>query len=137
MRFTDVAGRSLRNNAPGSATHSGGPGAFSSRQAETLNSGILLRGSSVRCVSRFALRFPGQWYGRNTVSGRIVLLSQNLAYPPVEVAAGGRHTLQKGRTRTAGSGERAGRDGPVQTGSRYPRHRKPTTEPFRRPTTIQ
>ena len=34
--------------------------AFSMRQAETLYSGILLRGSSVRCVSRLALRRPGQ-----------------------------------------------------------------------------
>ena len=42
------------------------------RQADTLNSGILLRGSSVRCVKRFALRRPGQWYGMKTVSGRIV-----------------------------------------------------------------
>ena len=34
--------------------------AFRIRHADTLNSGILLRGSSVRCVNRFALRFPGQ-----------------------------------------------------------------------------
>src|SRR4029077_9823998 len=40
--------------------------------ADTFYSGILLRGSSVRCVSRFALRSSGQWYGMNTVSGRIV-----------------------------------------------------------------
>ena len=36
------------------------PAAFSMRHAETLNSGILLRGSSVRCVSRLALRPSGQ-----------------------------------------------------------------------------
>ena len=45
------------------AAQSGGPAAFSMRQAETLNSGILLRGSSVRCVSRFALRRPASGTG--------------------------------------------------------------------------
>ena len=42
------------------------------RQAETLYSGILLRGSRVRCVSLLALLSHGQWYGMNTVSGRMV-----------------------------------------------------------------
>ena len=42
-------------NGPG-----GGPAAFSNRHADTLYSGILLLGSSVRCVSRFALRSCGQ-----------------------------------------------------------------------------
>src|SRR5262249_53426432 len=37
------------------------PFAFAIRHAETLNSGILLRGSSVRCVNRLALLAPGQW----------------------------------------------------------------------------
>src|SRR5690348_1671720 len=35
----------------GLVAHSGGCSAFRMRHAETLNSGILLRGSSVRCVS--------------------------------------------------------------------------------------
>ena len=39
---------------------SGGSSAFLSWHADTLNSGILLRGSSVRCVSRFALLLPAQ-----------------------------------------------------------------------------
>src|SRR6516165_4184439 len=43
-----------------SVTHSGGPAAFRNWHADTLNSGILLRGSSVRCVSLLALRPPGQ-----------------------------------------------------------------------------
>ena len=42
------------------ASRSAGRVVFSIRQAETLYSGILLRGSSVRCVSRFAQRRPGQ-----------------------------------------------------------------------------
>src|SRR5437764_11375686 len=39
-----------------------GPGALSIRHADTLYSGILLRGSRVRCVNRLALRPPGRWY---------------------------------------------------------------------------
>ena len=54
------------------AAHSGTRSALRIRHAETLNSGILLRGSSVRCVSLFALCSSAQWYGTNTVSGRIV-----------------------------------------------------------------
>src|SRR5260370_31486137 len=54
------------------SAQSGGPSARRSWHADTLYSGILLRGSSVRCVSRFALRPSGQWYVMNTVSGRIV-----------------------------------------------------------------
>src|SRR5260370_30695999 len=54
------------------SAQSGGPSASRSWHADTLYSGILLRGSSVRCVNRFTLRASGQWYGTNTVSGRIV-----------------------------------------------------------------
>ena len=61
-----------RTSARLGCSPSGGPAAFSIRQADTLNSGILLRGSSVRCVRRLALRSPGQWYGMKTVSGRMV-----------------------------------------------------------------
>src|SRR4029453_1005580 len=46
-----------RWDAPGTAppaAHSGGPSALRRRQADTLYSGILLRGSRVRCVRRFA-----------------------------------------------------------------------------------
>jgi hypothetical protein len=46
---------------------------FSIRHAQTLYSGILEMGSSTRFVSRLADFLPGQWYGTNTVSGRIVL----------------------------------------------------------------
>jgi hypothetical protein len=46
--------------APEDEAHSGGATDFLIWQADTLNSGILLRGSSVRCVNRFALRPPGQ-----------------------------------------------------------------------------
>src|SRR5882762_10476621 len=55
------------------SAQSGGPSASRRWHADTLYSGILLRGSSVRCVNRFALRPSGQWYGMNTVSVRIVL----------------------------------------------------------------
>src|SRR5688572_9611158 len=48
------------------------PPARSRRTAATLNSGIFEIGSTTRCVSWLAARSPGQWYGMNTVSGRIV-----------------------------------------------------------------
>jgi hypothetical protein len=43
------------------------------RTAATLNSGIFEIGSTARLVSWLAALPPGQWYGMNTVSGRIVL----------------------------------------------------------------
>ena len=43
------------------------------RTAATLNSGIFEIGSTARLVSWFAALPPGQWYGMNTVSGRIVV----------------------------------------------------------------
>src|SRR5258708_10372377 len=49
-----------------------GPSASRRSHPDTLHSGILLRGSSVRRVNRFALRPSGQWYGMHTVAGRIV-----------------------------------------------------------------
>ena len=48
------------------------PPARSTRTAATLNSGIFDIGSTARLVSWFAALPPGQWYGMNTVSGRIV-----------------------------------------------------------------
>src|SRR5215831_9310290 len=45
---------------------------LSTRHAQTLYSGIFEIGSSFRFVRRFADFFPGQWYGTNTVSGRMV-----------------------------------------------------------------
>src|SRR5690606_12552283 len=48
------------------------PVARSTRTADTLNSGMFDRGSTARLVSWLAARAPGQWYGMNTVSGRIV-----------------------------------------------------------------
>src|SRR5690606_32644161 len=45
---------------------------FSTRTAETLYSGIFESGSSARLVSWLAACRPGQWYGMNTVSGRMV-----------------------------------------------------------------
>ena len=47
-------------------------GAFDTRTAQTLNSGIFEIGSSARIVQLFADRSSGQWYGMNTVSGRMV-----------------------------------------------------------------
>src|SRR5690606_12004006 len=49
----------------------GGP-TRSTRTADTLYSGIFDSGSRARFVSWLADREPGQWYGMNTVSGRIV-----------------------------------------------------------------
>src|SRR5690606_36276841 len=47
------------------------PSALATRTADTLYSGIFDIGSSARLVSWLAARSPGQWYGMNTVSGRI------------------------------------------------------------------
>jgi hypothetical protein len=43
----------------------------STRQAHTLNSGILEIGSRASTVSALAAIGPAQWYGTNTVSGRM------------------------------------------------------------------
>ena len=51
----------------------GGPSARRTRTAHTLNSGILEIGSCAAMVTRLMLRAPAQWYGTNTVSGRIVV----------------------------------------------------------------
>src|SRR5690606_24761542 len=44
----------------------------SRRTADTLYSGIFDSGSRARLVSWLAARVPAQWYGMNTVSGRMV-----------------------------------------------------------------
>src|SRR4051794_36921703 len=50
--------------------------ARSTRTAQTLNSGIFEIGSSAGLVTRFALPWPPQWNGMNTVSERIVAVTR-------------------------------------------------------------
>src|SRR5258706_12460713 len=54
------------------SAQSGGPSASRSWHADTLYSGILLRGWSGRCATRFALRPSGQRYGVKTGSVRLL-----------------------------------------------------------------
>src|SRR4051794_10753702 len=56
-----------------SAAYAGAPSALRIRQAHTLYWGILLMGSCAATVSTLALFGPAQWYGMNTVSGRMVV----------------------------------------------------------------
>ena len=52
--------------------YAGGPSAFRTFTAHTLYSGIFETGSCAAIVSRLMLFGPAQWYGTNTVSGRMV-----------------------------------------------------------------
>src|SRR5690606_11245450 len=60
----------------GVVAHVALPATRSSRTAQTLNSGILDSGSSAGLVSWLAAFRPPQWYGTNTVSGRIVAVTR-------------------------------------------------------------
>src|SRR5258707_3783145 len=55
------------------SAQSGGPSASRSWHADTLYSGILLRGSTVRCANRFTRRASCQLYEPNAGSGRDVM----------------------------------------------------------------
>src|SRR5215831_12920126 len=66
--FTSNASRGVDEELVVGADHAE---TLSTRHAQTLYSGIFEIGSSARFVSRFADFFPGQWYGTNTVSGRM------------------------------------------------------------------
>ena len=55
------------------SAYAGGASAFRTRTAHTLYSGIFEIGSCAEIVSWLALLRPAQWYGMNTVSGRIVV----------------------------------------------------------------
>src|SRR5262249_58923430 len=50
-----------------------GSSALRIRTAHTLYSGIFDTGSCAAIVTRLTLLSPGQWYGTNTTSGRIVV----------------------------------------------------------------